>query len=304
MKKRLFLVLLLVLYFVITAQTVSANALPYSWEGTTGSELFVMEDCPIQVSAEHLSFDLDAQKTGFTLRSAVTAAYSLYNPAQEPCTVSAVFPVITEPDDGKDTESQEILLDGEPIAFNLLAAPLSEEALLDEIQPSQLLTQGIPLEMWDTEENGEPQILLLDFQLTVAPKETAALEIHTITQAFMERDVVLDYFTTETRYTFHYFLSPAQYWDDFQNLTVDLHLSPAAPVLKDSSLDFQWVGGRRYRYQSDSLPEGELQFTVLSSVWISLLRVAALLALGIVLLFLAAKIRRRIKARSSTKSSQ
>ena len=67
MKKRLFLVLLLALYFVITAQTVSANALPYSWEGTTGSELFVMEDCPIQVSAEHLSFDLDAQKAGYTI---------------------------------------------------------------------------------------------------------------------------------------------------------------------------------------------------------------------------------------------
>lgn len=310
MKKTALLIFFFVLHFIIVADTVSANTMPIGWNGANGGELFVMEDCPIRVSKERLYFKLDSRKTRYTLQSAVTAVYSLNNPTNDLCTISAMFPVIagldhedparTSLDDQEDQDGQEIFLNGEPIPFKIMTAALSEEELF-QIHPAELLKRCMPLEKWDYYHNGDPQVLLLVFELTLAPNAMADLEISTTTQAFMERDVVFNYFTTKTSYTFQYFLSPAQYWDSFEDLIIELRLSSVAPVLQESSLPFRWVGGRRYRYQNDSLPEGELQFTVISSIWIVLFRIVAGILLMIGFILLTAKIRRRLMNKPTLK---
>ena len=248
---------------------VSANAMPYTWDGVRGSEMLVAEDCPIQVEGERLLFELDSQKTKYTLGSSVTAVYSLYNLTDAACSVPAVFPVV--------------------------AARDSEQEILNGLTPAELLDRCLP--EFQEESGVEPSVRLLDFSVSLAPGETVRLEIRSGIQAFMERDTIFRYCTTETRYTFHYFLSPARYWDSFRNLEIELRLSGEAPVLADSSLPFRRTGWRRYVYQSDGLPEGDLQFTAVSSVWITLLRAAAALlaAAGIVLLIWG--IRRKLERR-------
>ncbi len=55
-----------------------------------------------------------------------------------------------------------------------------------------------------------------------------------------------------------YYLAPAAMWKDFQNLTINLTLAEDMPKLVDSSVDFEKVGPRQYRFVSDTLPEENL----------------------------------------------
>ncbi len=55
-----------------------------------------------------------------------------------------------------------------------------------------------------------------------------------------------------------YYLAPAAMWKDFQNLSINLTLAEDMPKLVDSSVDFEKVGPRQYRFVSDTLPEENL----------------------------------------------
>ena len=60
----------------------------------------------------------------------------------------------------------------------------------------------------------------------------------------------------------HYYLTPAAMWNDFEDLTINLTLGKDMPVLESSSLKFEKVGKRSYRYYSDALPKEDLRITV------------------------------------------
>lgn len=59
-----------------------------------------------------------------------------------------------------------------------------------------------------------------------------------------------------------YYLTPAALWRDFEDLTINLYLDKDMPVITSSSLDFEKVGDRHYRYVSDTLPEEDLRVTI------------------------------------------
>ena len=284
-RKMILSLFLLAILAVFRPERVSANALPYQWEGAQGSEILVMEDCPLQVKGETLLFQLEPQTSGHTLQSAVTAVYSLYNPTNEPCTVPAVFPIIAAQ---RLENEQQVLLNGEPLPCRLL--PDSE--------PWQEWTAGF-FNLPEEEGYSGAEIRLLDFTLELAPGETARLEVRSATQAFMERDVVFHYVTTDTRYTFYYFLSPAQYWDSFEKLEIELQLSSAAPVLTETSLPFRWAGFRKYRYESSGLPQGELSFTASLPAWIWVLRIVLGIVLAVAAILLIVRIKRWLSRKFS-----
>ena len=110
----------------------------------------------------------------------------------------------------------------------------------------------------------------------------------------MEEERIFSRIPTETRYTFYYYLSPAQYWGSFENITIDLRLSPKAPVLADSSLCFIPAGPCRYIYHGDALPDGELIFTAKSTILLTVLRwltrLGQLLCAVIILLYIYRRI--------------
>lgn len=61
---------------------------------------------------------------------------------------------------------------------------------------------------------------------------------------------------------FEYYLTPAKYWLDFQNLTINLYLDEKYPVLEYTSLKFDRIDKGYYQYISDKLPDKDLKITV------------------------------------------
>jgi len=59
-----------------------------------------------------------------------------------------------------------------------------------------------------------------------------------------------------------YYLTPAALWKDFSSLTIELRLDEDMPVLKSSTLPFEKVAARTYRYTSDTLPEEDLSIKI------------------------------------------
>ena len=255
---------------ILFSGRVYANTAPISWEGSISTEPAPLEDCPIEVEKERLEFKLESRKYSYTLHSSIKAVYSLHNPTSETYGLTAVFPVITSSGDAQDPLFQKVRLNGKEIPYTVwLVDPNQDNCDLEE------LLSNMPLE----------EML-----------KHRRLEILTKTAAFMERDRLFTYGTSQARYTFHYYLSPARYWAGFKDLDVVLKASSAAPLLKESNLDFHWAGWRRYRFHSDTLPEGELTFTVQHSFWYAPLRWAAFLAIGIGAFVLGKKIWSKISS--------
>ena len=287
---------------ILFSGRVYANTAPISWEGSISTEPAPLEDCPIEVEKERLEFKLESRKYSYTLHSSIKAVYSLHNPTSETYGLTAVFPVITSSGDAQDPLFQKVRLNGKEIPYTVwLVDPTQDncdlEALLSNMPLEEMLKYRQPFVPQDDYFNHGPYpVLMLEFEAEIPPGETSRLEAVTKTAAFMERDTLFTYGTSQSRYTFHYYLSPARYWAGFKDLDVVLKTSSAAPLLKESNLDFHWAGWRRYRFHSDTLPEGELTFTVQHSFWYAPLRWAAFLAIGIGAFVLGKKIWSKISS--------
>ncbi len=282
--KKIILLILFTIVSIIFSGKVSANTAPIGWEGSRGTEPRPLEDCPIEVEKERLEFKLESRMESYTIRSRVKAVYSLHNPTDSDYTLTAVFPVITGFGDGQDPLYQKIRLNGEEIPYKAWIVDESRdgksEKILDSLTLEEMLKRRKAFTPQDTYfEHGPYPILMLEFDAEIPPGETYRLEITTKTTAFMERDPMFTYGTKQVRYTFLYYLSPAQYWADFKDLDVVIKTSSAAPVLMESNLDFHWAGWRRYRFHSGTLPAGELSFTVKKSFWYTPVRWAFFIAL-------------------------
>lgn len=282
--KKIILLILFTIVSIIFSGKVSANTAPIGWEGSRGTEPRPLEDCPIEVEKERLEFKLESRMESYTIRSRVKAVYSLHNPTDSDYTLTAVFPVITGFGDGQDPLYQKIRLNGEEIPYKAWIVDESRdgksEKILDSLTLEEMLKRRKAFTPQDTYfEHGPYPIIMLEFDAEIPPGETYRLEITTKTTAFMERDPMFTYGTKQVRYTFLYYLSPAQYWADFKDLDVVIKTSSAAPVLMESNLDFHWAGWRRYRFHSGTLPAGELSFTVKKSFWYTPVRWAFFIAL-------------------------
>lgn len=278
--KRVGAFLLLLALFCLFPASVSANAMPSTWDGTGGLELRAAEDCPVEVERERLTLRLDGRKTRYTLGCGIEAVYTLYNPADTACSFPAVFPVVLA-DGQPEPDAEAVRLDGEPLDFEIRSVSHPEEEIWDGLTAEELLEGAVPA---DSGREDGAQVRLLLFQLELGPGETRQLSVETGMLAFMEQER-WGYLPLSTRYTFYYYLSPARYWADFGEICIDLRLSDAAPLLSDSSLDFFPVAPGRYFYRGGSLPEGELVFTVRSSylmtavIWMNRLGVLVCLAI-------------------------
>lgn len=59
--------------------------------------------------------------------------------------------------------------------------------------------------------------------------------------------------------TFLYYLTPANNWNDFKDLTINLELSSDLPVISKSTLDFIKIENNKYKYKSDTMPNVNLE---------------------------------------------
>lgn len=72
-----------------------ANSGPDYYYGTDGTVLYPVDDCPLEVEGELLTFDVQKFPQEFALdgyNSTVTAEYTFFNPSDEDVVVGMLFP--------------------------------------------------------------------------------------------------------------------------------------------------------------------------------------------------------------------
>ena len=179
----------------------------------------------------------------------ITATYQMENQSDEAVKTRSMFlsPNVEE-------AGVQVVADGQLLACETECCALSYNTQIgvEEWRYAVLTDVG------ESPQVGKPMVEAILFDLKFEPRETY--------------DVIVSYryrLGGYPEYDFnvkcgelHYYLTPAAMWNDFEDLTINLTLGKDMPVLESSSLKFEKVGKRSYRYYSDALPKEDLRITV------------------------------------------
>ena len=214
-------------------------------EPDTGSTVTFEKNEELAVTSEVL----DIAVTGSMAQ--ITVTYHMKNTTDEPVTTGSMF---LSPNIGE--EGVQVTADGEVLSFE------EQEYRLDQADPDDW--QTAVLRQAEEEKNlpdsGTVEAIL--FELEFEPGEEYEVEV----QYPYGLGGYPDYDFDAKRGEILYYLRPAAMWKDFGNLTINLTLDEEMPVIKSSSLEFEKVGERTYRYTSASLPEEDLRI-VIDETW-------------------------------------
>ena len=230
MKRTVFCTLVLLLALLTPA---AANSTPTRLDGVGGSALEVDENCPVMVSAEQLTFQIQRDNDYGRLCAQVTALYQMENPTEEPLTVPMAFYLEErkgQVGNGLEPSQVSVTADGQALSFT------QQEV-----------------------ENDDPD---RDRTALVYTVEFPAGGTREVVVRYPSFSYSIQEGTTYWRHTFTYLLSPAQYWAHFGTLDVEISAPEEAPYVIDSTLPLEEAGEGRYTANFDGLPEGELEFTL------------------------------------------
>ena len=103
----------------------------------------------------------------------------------------------------------------------------------------------------------------ITFDMEFKPNEEATIEV-----SYQYRlGGYPDYDFDVKRGSLTYYLSPANMWEDYGGITINLELSPDMPVIKKSSIEFEKLSKYKYQYKSDTLPVEELTLSIDQNGW-------------------------------------
>lgn len=230
MKRTVFCTLALLLALLTPA---AANSTPTRLDGVGGSALEVDENCPVMVSAEQLTFQIQRDNDYGRLCAQVTALYQMENPTEEPLTVPMAFYLEErkgQVGNGLEPSQVSVTADGQALSF----------------------TQQ---EVENDDPDRERTALVYTVEFPAGGTREVAVSYPSFSYSIQEG-------TTYWRHTFTYLLSPAQYWAHFGTLDVEISAPEEAPYIIDSTLPLEAAGEGRYTAHFDGLPEGELEFTL------------------------------------------
>ena len=213
----------------------SANSAPTRLGGTGGSALTVDEGCPVTVTAEQLTFDVSGAGDSNGLTAQVEAVYQMENPTENPLSVQMSF--YLEEHRGHmdslvdvDSAVSSITADGQSLPFTIQEVE-TEDAAVDRFA----LTYTVEFPAWGTRE---------------------------VAVAYLSSSYGLREGTTYWTQEFTYLLSPARHWAEFGSLDITIRTPEPAPYIVRSSLPLREAEERCYTAHFDSLPDGELTFTL------------------------------------------
>lgn len=230
MKRTVFCTLVLLLALLTPA---AANSTPTRLDGVGGSALEVDENCPVMVSAEQLTFQIQRDNDYGRLCAQVTALYQMETPTEEPLTVPMAFYLEErkgQVGNGLEPSQVSVTADGQALSF----------------------TQQ---EVENDDPDRERTALVYTVEFPADGTREVAVSYPSFSYSIQEG-------TTYWRHTFTYLLSPAQYWAHFGTLDVEISAPEEAPYIIDSTLPLEEAGEGRYTAHFDGLPEGELEFTL------------------------------------------
>ena len=100
----------------------AANSGPAYWESSPSFSMTPLEDCPVQVDSETLTFDFSKGLKSvdqYSPAAAVTADYKMANPTAKPLTVQMAFPLIASLADLSQMNGIVITADGNDVPFRI-----------------------------------------------------------------------------------------------------------------------------------------------------------------------------------------
>ena len=228
---------------VVLLTPASANSAPTRLGGTGGSALTVDEGCPVTVTAEQLTFDVSGAGDSNGLTAHVKAVYQMENPTENPLSVQMSF--YLEEHRGHmdslvdvDSAVSSITADGQSLPFTIQEVETGDAAV-DRFA----LTYTVEFPAWGTRE---------------------------VAVAYLSSSYGLREGTTYWTQEFTYLLSPARHWAEFGSLDITIRTPERVPYIVRSSLPLREAEERCYTAHFDSLPDGELTFTLYPRLSITL----------------------------------
>lgn len=118
--KRLWAAVLCAALVIFSTAAASANSGPSHWETAPSFSVTLLEDCPITVAGEELSFDFSAQeRSDFSPTALVTARYEMKNPTSAAQNVQMAFPLIASLSDLPRMGKIQIEADGTDLPYRI-----------------------------------------------------------------------------------------------------------------------------------------------------------------------------------------
>ncbi len=241
MKKLRILTALLLL--LTLAQMVSANMAAPTY-ADIGTAVTLAKNDTIAVLSEVLDITVHGPTAN------ITATYRMQNTTDEPVSTPSMFlsPRI-------EKSGTQVTANGKELPFTTETWHLEYDSTVSSQDWQYVILNPSPREeSTDWQSACDTVTFTLDF----APGEAYDVTVsYTYAMGgYPDYDFNVKYGTIE------YYLTPAAMWKDFGNLTIHLTLDEDMPKLVESSLPFEKVGERTYRYTSSTLPAEDLYIKI------------------------------------------
>lgn len=103
-------------------------------------------------------------------------------------------------------------------------------------------------------ENG---LVAVKYNLPFEPKQTIDVGVY-YSQPLGGYPKAHKFYVHKPYGTLDYYLTPAKYWNGFQDLTIDVFTNEPMAKIKSSSIEFEKVSDLHYQFKSNKLPNQEL----------------------------------------------
>lgn len=270
-KMSIFFIAALLIYM---PSVVLANAGPAYYDEYPGMNMMPVFNNQVKVKEENLAFDIVTTSHSFySVKADVTVNYLLENTGDQEEKLLLAFPI--EGMYSRTKSDIKILFDGKAVEYDLYNSEV--EDYLNEGHPQFFSDQGeltfaemlafVRQEAYEglkSEELYTMKVIL--FELTFLPLSTHNLIVSYTASPSLEREDALFPYFIETPWhpIFVYYLEPAKYWADFENLNITIRTPANFPVRDISIEGIEKVEPGYYRGTFDSLPQSNLVFSLLN----------------------------------------
>lgn len=243
MKKKIAVVFLLVLIITMTIPQAALANMAAPETADVGTTITFQQNDEIAVLSEVLDITLESQKAN------IVATYTMKNTSNSALSTQSMF---LSPN--VESAGVAVFIDGEAAAFEVESYNLSwtNDVVISDWQFALL----DPTTASDNDQARHIDSILFEIDFEAGETKEIVVSYDYILGGYPTNTSVVNYGTLE------YFLSPANMWADFENLTINLTLGKDMPKLSESSLDFEKAGIRQYQYTSSTLPEVDLEIRV------------------------------------------
>ena len=234
-----FMLALLISINIIPTVAYANSAMPIQNSQGTGI-VFELND-EIAVKSEVLDIEIIDEM------AKITAIYNMINLTDKEISVESMFiaPYFAEESYGFVVEIDDEKVDYESKIFGEYS-----EFEIDENNWQYVIENS---DIGSKYDNG---IQTVKYNMNFEPNDE--IEVMVSYDYIMSQDTA----SSDNMYKLLYYLTPANYWSDFTDLTINLTVDSDMPKIESSSVEFEKVGKNEYQYKADALPNDELEITV------------------------------------------